>query len=187
MEKCKDCNGTGKAPQPDWGKHVDKGSGATHYAADDCDPSNAMTDPKDFYDRIDELLSPNADDETPDERVRNYRTLVLHDSELDPIIEKIVLAHTEAVNDAYLSHFSYDDWETGDDNKLRLGDYVNLNHQHPYDGHEQNITAKIVPHYLNNLPVFKTEPDTDEGEYWDIQAVMMDGWTFNRINQLRSK
>lgn len=36
--------------------------------------------PKTIDDILNEILEPNADDETPDGAVRNYRTLVLHDT-----------------------------------------------------------------------------------------------------------
>lgn len=90
-------------------------------------------------------------------------------------------------NAQYLSHFSYDDWEIGEDNVLRLGDYLNCNHQRPHDGYEQSIDGQIVAHHVNGLPVvlYNVDPlaPDDSGDYDDLQSLMMDGWTFTRINK----
>lgn len=85
----------------------------------------------------------------------------------------------------YLSHFRYDDWEIGNDDVLRLGDYINCNHQRDFDGYEQNFVGQIVKHHVNQLPVViynvdKSEPG-NSGEYADLQSLMMDGWTFSRV------
>lgn len=88
----------------------------------------------------------------------------------------------------YLSHFHYDDWEIGDDDKLRVGDYISCDHQRPYDGYEQIFEGQMVEHHVNKLPVIiynldPKEPD-NSGDYADLQSLMMDGWTFTRIAQL---
>jgi hypothetical protein len=80
---------------------------------------------------------------------------------------------------AYLNYFSYCDWECGDDDKLRVGDRINLNHQRPYDGSERNFEGTIVRHHVNNLPVVLVEED-----YLDLQNLMMEGWEFSRISSV---
>lgn len=91
---------------------------------------------------------------------------------------------------AYLSRFSYMDWEVGDDDQLRVGDYINCNHQRPHDGYEQNFEGKIVSHHTNGVPVVIYNVDVDDpdnsGEYADLQSLMMDGWEFSRIATLQS-
>ena len=47
-----------------------------------------MKDTKGVRQELEELLAPNTDDETPEDSIRNYRTLVLHDSEMDGRIDK---------------------------------------------------------------------------------------------------
>ena len=90
----------------------------------------------------------------------------------------------------YLSHFSYEDWDIGDDDKLRVGDCINLNHQRGHDGYEQNLEGKIVLHDTNKLPVllYNIEPETEDeeesGDYGDLQSFFMNGWTFSRIKAL---
>lgn len=54
-----------------------------------------MKDTKGIRQVLEELLEPNADDETPEGSIRNYRTLVLHDSEMDKRIDKAVPALQE--------------------------------------------------------------------------------------------
>ena len=88
----------------------------------------------------------------------------------------------------YLSHFQYSDYEVGDDTTLRLGDYINCNHQRAYDGYEQNFEGQIVEHHINRLPVIihnvePADPD-NSGEYADLQSLMMNGWEFTRIAEL---
>lgn len=97
-------------------------------------------------------------------------------------------AHTD---NQYLKHFHYDDWDMGDDDVLRLGDYINCNHQRPHDGYEQNFEGQLVAHHANGLPVvlYNIDPDEPEnsGEYVDLQSLMMDCWTFTRIQKLTPK
>lgn len=89
----------------------------------------------------------------------------------------------------YLTYFGYEDWDIGDDDKLRVGDYINLNHQRAFDGYEQNIEGKIVLHNMNKLPVIlyniENVDGEESGDYGDLQTFFMDGWTFSRIKTLR--
>jgi hypothetical protein len=97
----------------------------------------------------------------------------------------------EAVDTGYLLHFSYVDWEIGDDDQLRIGDYVNCNHQRPHDGFEQNFEGQIVAHHTNRVPVilYNVDPNDPDnsGDYADLQSLMMDGWEFSRIKQLTTQ
>lgn len=87
--------------------------------------------------------------------------------------------------ETYLSHFSYVDWDTGDDDKLRVGDLVNIVHQEPSTGSETITKVKIILHD-NGVPVFLTEPDSDDGDYWDIQTAYMSGNEFARLEALNN-
>lgn len=86
----------------------------------------------------------------------------------------------------YLEYFNYEDWQIGDDDKLRLGDFIYLNHQRAHDGHEEDMTGQIVRHYLNDLPVILVNRELHEdgevsGNYVDLQDLFIWGWTFTRI------
>ena len=112
----------------------------------------------------------------PDELIFFADTLVDH------ICTK---AQRERDGEDYLNYFRYEDWDIGDDDKLRVGDHINLNHQRLFDGYEQNLKGKIVLHYENKLPVVLYNIDItdgdESGDYGDLQSLMMDGWTFARI------
>lgn len=82
----------------------------------------------------------------------------------------------------YLDYFSYEDWDIGEDDKLRVGDLVAVDHQDPVTGAEQLRYVTIVRHHSNNLPVFLYGNDYD-GDYWDIQDLFMSGWTFSRCKE----
>ena len=116
----------------------------------------------------------------------DYEDIELFDTEqvVTDLVDLITL-HTQK---AYLGHFEYDDWEIGDDNKLRVDDYINCNHQRPHDGYEQNFEGQIVEHHVNQVPVviYNVDPKDpgNSGEYADLQSLMMDGWTFTRIAHL---
>lgn len=84
----------------------------------------------------------------------------------------------------YLAHFSYEDWESGNDDRLRVGDRINLNHQRGHDGAETNVYGKIVCHPDNCVPVVL--PDKEWGEeFICLQVAFMDGFTFTRLAQLK--
>lgn len=94
-----------------------------------------------------------------------------------------------ALESSYLAHFSYVDWETGDDDRLRLGDYINCNHQEPVNGYERNFEGQIVAHHVNGVPVVLCDVDLKEpdnsGHYEDLQSLMMNGWEFSRLAILK--
>lgn len=105
----------------------------------------------------------------------------------DAYVSALSQQHEREIVESYLSHFSYVDWDIGEDDKLRLGDFINCNHQRPYDGYEQNFEGQIVAHHVNSLPVIlynldPKEPD-NSGDYADLQSLMMDGWEFSRIKE----
>jgi len=108
--------------------------------------------------------------------------------ERDKAIEIIEAYVTTRVKEAELSRFEYDDWEVGDDNKLRLGDFINCNHQRGFDGYEQNFEGQIIEHHGNGMPVviYNVDPkDPDNsGDYATLQDMYMQGWTFSRIKSL---
>jgi len=101
------------------------------------------------------------------------------------------LLQQEREEGGYLNYFSYDDWKIGEDDKLRVGDYIYSNHQSPHDGYEREIEGKIVLHQTNDLPVmlfnFKIDEDGEEiGDYADLQELMMQGWTFTRLESIKA-
>ena len=108
------------------------------------------------------------------------------------IKQEIALAvQQEREKGGYLNYFSYDDWKIGEDDKLRVGDYIYANHQSPHDGYEREIEGKIVLHQTNDLPVmlfnFKIDEDGEEiGDYADLQELMMQGWTFTRLESIKA-
>ena len=119
-----------------------------------------------------------------DTELRNKLGELLDYRQIDELMHLITL-HTQK---AYLGHFEYDDWQLGDDNKLRVGDYIYCNHQRPDNGAETDFECQIVKHHVNQVPVviYNVYPEDPEnsGEYADLQSLMMDGWTFTRIAHL---
>lgn len=83
----------------------------------------------------------------------------------------------------FLNKFSYVDWETGDDDKLRFGDYVVLVHQDSYTGSETVLTGRIDV-FDNGVPVFILNEDPDDigdsGEYASILEMHLKGYEFVR-------
>lgn len=66
---------------------------------------------------LDELLEPNTDDETPGGSIRNYRTLVLHDSEFQERQERALtklnnLMIKERIEELrqFSDNYGYTDW-----------------------------------------------------------------------------
>lgn len=57
--------------------------------------------------------------------------------------------------DLVLSHFTYDDWEIGDDDKLRMYDYVSVAYIDPETGDKIRLTCQIVELFGLGLPVFR--------------------------------
>lgn len=83
----------------------------------------------------------------------------------------------------FLNKFSYVDWDTGDDDKLRFGDYVVLIHQDSYTGSETVLTGRIDV-FENGIPVFILNEDPDDigdsGEYASILEMYLKGFEFVR-------
>lgn len=57
--------------------------------------------------------------------------------------------------DLVLSHFTYDDWEIGDDDKLRMYDYVSVTYIASETGNKIRIPCQIVELFGLGLPVFR--------------------------------
>ena len=139
-----------------------------------------MTPPKDSKELRDKLMAlkrPNMQD---------FRYPI--EAYEDDLVELIDSYSKEFGRRDYLSHFHYDDWEIGDDDKLRVGDYISCDHQRPHDGYEQTFEGQIVEHHDNSIPVIlynidPKEPD-NSGDYADLQELYMGGWTFARVAQL---
>ena len=87
---------------------------------------------------------------------------------------------------AELARFSYVDWETGDDDVLRLGDYINSNRQDHNGIDVESFDGRIVKHHDNDMPVIVYNADKDdEGEYASIQDLYISGFEFTRLAQLK--
>lgn len=80
----------------------------------------------------------------------------------------------------YLRYFQYVDWESGDDDILRVGDKVLVVFQEGSTGAETTHEVEIVRHHMNNMPVFLYGNDWD-GDYWDIGGMFLSGWEFSRL------
>lgn len=97
-------------------------------------------------------------------------------------IKEVIQSLQDQRADVELSRFSYIDWKVGDDNKLRVGDHINLNFQHPYDGSENNIDGVIELHEDNQMPVILLNQDgKGGGDYVSVQQAWLDGYEFTRI------
>lgn len=88
--------------------------------------------------------------------------------------------------DAFLSNFSYVDWEIGDDDRLRVGDFVVLSFTNPYTLDETLVPGRIV--LFDEFPVpcflFNEVPDEeDSGEYGSIFSAYLDGAEFFRTTE----
>lgn len=98
-------------------------------------------------------------------------------SELASIVEEEYL----------LSKFEYIDWQIGDDDKLRVGDWVEANRQDHNGEDVAGFTAKIVKHYDNNLPMFLLDIDPKDpensGDYASIDDAWLRGYEFARIKE----
>lgn len=57
--------------------------------------------------------------------------------------------------DLVLSHFTYDDWEIGDDDKLRMHDYVLVIYPDAETGNKINIVCQIVEMCGVGLPALR--------------------------------
>lgn len=87
----------------------------------------------------------------------------------------------------FLGKFSYVDWETGDDDKLRVGDWVFANRQ-DHNGYDvADFTGKIVLHYDNKLPMLLLNIDPEDpdnsGDYSSIDEAYLQGYEFARIKE----
>lgn len=78
-----------------------------------------------------------------------------------------------------LNYFSYNDWEVGDDDKIRVGDKIYCNHQRPHDGYEQDFKGRVVLHIKNKMPAILV----NNNDYISIQSLWLEGWTFTRLKE----
>jgi len=87
----------------------------------------------------------------------------------------------------FLGKFSYVDWETGDDDKLRVGDWIYANRQDHNGDDVAGFAGKIVRHYENNLPVFLHNIDPEDpdnsGDFVAIDDAWLRGYEFARIKE----
>ena len=86
---------------------------------------------------------------------------------------------------AFLDKFSYVDWEIGDDDKLRVDDYVILVKQDPWI--DDIMIAGRIELFENGVPVFVINEDLDDvgdsGSYVSIMEMLLSGYEFNRTTE----
>jgi len=84
----------------------------------------------------------------------------------------------------YLSKFEYYDWNVGDDDQLRVGDYMRCGKQ-DHNGHDIDfISGKIVLHHASGIPMFLINLDeNEEGDYVGLHDLFMEGYEFARISK----
>lgn len=87
---------------------------------------------------------------------------------------------------AFLDKFSYVDWETGDDDKLRVDDYVILVKQDPWI--DDIMIAARIELFDNGVPVFVINEDMDDaagdsGSYVSIMEMLLSGYEFCRTTK----
>jgi hypothetical protein len=86
----------------------------------------------------------------------------------------------------YLLRFSYYDWDIGEDDKLRVGDFVECNRQDHNGTDVANFPAKIAIHHTTGVPVLLINLDKNgDGDYVDIQSAYMEGYEFKRVTAYR--
>lgn len=99
--------------------------------------------------------------------------------------QQLLLYIKEETNNSYLSHWQYVDWEVGDDDVLRVGDWVFANKQDHNGTDVDDFTAKIVEHHDNGLPMFLTNIDPKDpdnsGDYHGIEGAWLSGYEFTRV------
>ena len=86
----------------------------------------------------------------------------------------------------FLDRFSYVDWETGDDDKLRVDDYVILVKQDPWI--DDIMIAARIELFENGVPVFVINEDLDDaagdsGSYVSIMEMLLGGYEFYRTTK----
>lgn len=86
----------------------------------------------------------------------------------------------------FLSKFYYSEWEFGNDDVLRIGDYVILAYQDPYTGLETFVPARIDL-FEDALPAFIVNEERNNlgtsGEYISIFDTLLKGYDFYRTNR----
>ncbi len=86
--------------------------------------------------------------------------------------------------DMVLSHFTYDDWEIGDDDKLRMYDYVLVIYPDPETGNKINIVCQIVEMCGVGLPVLRT---LETGDRTSIMGAYITKCRLVRIKEVKER
>ena len=95
-----------------------------------------------------------------------------------------------------LDMFSYDDWETGDDERLRVGDCLYAHREVGMYLREESFYARVQTfdmtvsvsgaHTEGRLPVLllgNDQTDSDAGDITSVLEAFLQGWSFTRINR----
>lgn len=83
--------------------------------------------------------------------------------------------------DLVLSHFTYDDWEVGNDDKLRMHDYVLVTYIEPETGNKIRIACQIVEFFGLGLPAFRV---LETGDNMSILGAYITNCRLVRIKEL---
>ena len=85
--------------------------------------------------------------------------------EITRLQEDLEKVKSQRLTELYLSYFSYEDWEHGDDGMMRLGDWVILSWQ-DHNGHDHDDGyGVVVLHHDTEIPVIlMVEGFEDDGE-----------------------
>lgn len=121
---------------------------------------------------------PNLDDDDM-HRVANNKYATIQSRVVDKVRE-----YLESLS--LLQYFSYVDWEIGEDDQLRVGDFLGAARN--LDCYETLVYGEIVKHPDNDMPVLlaNVDPDYpgDSGEYIGICDLFVNGYTFTRLIDL---
>lgn len=86
--------------------------------------------------------------------------------------------------DLVLSHFTYDDWEVGDDDKLRMHDYVLVVYKDTETGNKTNIVCQIVEMCGVGLPALRA---LETGDKTSIMGTYITNCRLVRIKKPEEK
>lgn len=86
--------------------------------------------------------------------------------------------------DLVLSHFTYDDWEIGDDDKLRMHDYVLVVYPDAETGNKINIVCQIVEMCGVGLPALRA---LETGDRTSIMGTYITNCRLVRIKKPEEK
>ena len=104
--------------------------------------------------------------------------------------DKLLAAHDrEVAAESILDSFSYENWEEGDDDQLRIGDYLYASRELPPAMNEEGFYAKIIifnDEYLGvkDIPALLIQSkENPDGEFASLLDVVLHSYMFTRISE----